>query len=67
MDPAAHVAFDKGAQEAKRQPVWLPELEADRLIDQLIQNLTESGFRVATVPFRFGFKSQMEKRFPNRY
>jgi len=67
MDPAAQVAFDKGAQEAKQQQAWLPELEADRLIDQLIENLIQSGFKVAVVPFRYGFKSQMEKRFPNRY
>ena len=67
MDLAAIIWFDKGTEVAKQQPVWLPELEADRLIDQLIQKSIESGSRVEVVPFRFGFKYQMEKRFPYRY
>lgn len=67
LDPASIISFHKGAEEAKNEPAWLPELAADRRIDELIEERIQSGSLVRATDFRCGFKDQMEKRFPHRY
>lgn len=67
-DPLSVSAFKLGEKLANEQTQWLPELQADGLVDAVLESLppTEiATFRI--IAFRFGFKSRMEQRFPNRY
>ncbi len=67
-DPLAAEAFQKGVQLANEQTSWLQDLPADRLIYEVFETeYLNKGVRMDPVPFQFGFKSQMEKRFPYRY
>ena len=67
-DPQAAEAFQKGVQLANEQTSWLQDLPADRLIYEVFEKeYLNKGVRMDPVPFQFGFRSQMEKRFPYRY
>ena len=67
-DPLAAEAFQKGVELADEQTAWLQDLPADRLIDEVFESeYLRKGVRMDMIAFRFGFKSQMEKRFPYRY
>lgn len=67
-DPLSVSSFKLGEKLANEQTQWLPELQADGLLDAYFESLplTEiATFRI--IAFRFGFKSRMEQRFPYRY
>lgn len=61
-------SFQKGAELADEQPKWLPELQADQLVYDVFESqFMNKNLWLNVIAFRFGFKSQMEKRFPYRY
>lgn len=67
-DPLSVESFQKGQRRADEQTRWLPDLQADQLIQEIWEaEYFKQGRRLDVVAYRFGFKSQMEKRFPYRY
>lgn len=67
-DPVSVASYHKGQELANDQKSWLPELQADELIQRFIDGRPRAEITGLNImAFRFGFKSRMEGRFPNRY
>ena len=66
LDASSIIWFQRGVELADKQENWLPELNADRIVDEaLAAGVVPVGpSRLPNqVALRFGFKSRMEERF----
>lgn len=57
------MSFQMGAEFAEKQTTWLPELQAE----EVMEHMRPAGVRIDGMAYRFGFLSKMEQKFPNRY
>lgn len=64
-DPRAAEEFRRGEKAADKQNTWLPEREADRIVDKLWE--ADVTAYPDIVAYRFGFKSRMEKKFARKW